>query len=326
MDRTETPPKRAYALQKYLLLHSQHETLQCQQRRRGSTSNTQIAGPATMTRRSSLPALVDEGVLREAEDGENKLISVIEQIKCTLTDLLSSESVKDDNRYRMWVQTRLMNAEKELRGFRMLDCERRGSDSNLENSYPTSCIMSAVTVAINRDHRELADYYKEILNAPDNNTATRWQNQFTWALNRHLVAEELVLYPAFESILGERGRIIVHRGQFEHQDMKEKLKNFQSLEAGTAEFMPALKSLMDDLAQCINKEEMVDLPALDKALSSEQSNNLERSFHHIKSLAPSRSHPFALNTPLLGTVALMLAAPFDQLGDMFRHGWDNVSG
>lgn len=57
--------------------------------------------------------------------------------------------------------------------------------------------------------------------------------------------------------------------------MKEKLNNFQSLEAGTAEFMPALKSLMDELAQCINEEEMVDLPALDKALSSEQSNNLE---------------------------------------------------
>ena len=112
-----------------------------------------------------------------------------------------------------------MNAEKELRGFRMLDCERRGSDGNLENSYPTSYMMSTVTVAISRDHRELADYYKEILNAPDNDTATRWQNQFTWALARHLVAEELVLYPAFASILGERGRIIVDRGQFEHQDV-----------------------------------------------------------------------------------------------------------
>jgi hypothetical protein len=100
--------------------------------------------------------------------------------------------------------------------------------------------------------------------------------------------------------------------------MKEKLNNFQSLEAGTAEFMPALKSLMEDLAQCINEEEMVDLPALDKALSSEHSNSLERAFYRTKSLAPSRSHPVALNTPLVGTVAWMLAAPFDQLGDLFR--------
>ncbi|KFY38806.1 hypothetical protein V494_04200 [Pseudogymnoascus sp. VKM F-4513 (FW-928)] len=134
-----------------------------------------------MTRRLSLPALVDESVLREVEDGENKLISVIEQVKCTLTDLLSSKGVKDDTQ------------------------------------------------------------------------------------------------------------------------MKEKLNNFQSLEAGTVEFMLALKSLIEDLAHYINEEEMVDLPALDKALSSKHSNNLERAFHRTKS-----------------TVAWMLAAPFDQLSDLFR--------
>ncbi|KFY01861.1 hypothetical protein O988_02492, partial [Pseudogymnoascus sp. VKM F-3808] len=178
-------------------------------------------------------------------------------------------------------------------------------------------MVSTVTVAIGRDHRELTDYYKEFLNALDNDAATRWQNQFTWALTRHLVAEELVMYPAFERILGERGRFIVDRGQSEHQDIKEKLNHFQSLEAGTVEFMPSLKSLMDDLAQCINEEEMVDLPALDKALSNKQSNDLERSFHRTKLLAPSRSHPVASNTSLLGTVAWMLAAPFDQLGNLF---------
>ncbi|KFX93344.1 hypothetical protein O988_06862 [Pseudogymnoascus sp. VKM F-3808] len=282
--------------------------------------------PTTRTLSSFLSAHVDESIFGEAEDGENKLLSVIEQIKCTLTDLLNSEGVKDDTRYRMWVQTRLMNTEKELRGFRTANCERMGSESNPENLCPTPYVMSTVTVAISRDHRELADYYKKVLNAPDNDTATRWQNQFVWALTRHLVAEELVLYPAFEDILGERGRIIVDRGQLEHQSMKEKLNSFQSLEAGTAEFMPALKSLMDDLAQCINEEEMVDLPALDRSLSSEQSDDLERSFHRTKSLAPSRSHPVALNTPFLGTVAwILVAAPFDQLGDLFRKFPDETS-
>jgi hypothetical protein len=136
------------------------------------------------------------------------------QIKCTLTDLLNSKGVKDDSRYRLWVQTRLMNAEKELKGLRSRDYETNGSIGILENPCPTS--KSTVTVAISKDHRELADYYKKILNAPDSETATCWQNQSTWALARHLVAEEFVLYPAFE-ILGERGRIIVNRGQFEHQ-------------------------------------------------------------------------------------------------------------
>ena len=106
MNRTEKPPERAYALQKYLLLHSQHEALQCQQQRRGSISNAQLVGPSTMTRRPSLSALNDESVLGEIEYSENKLINVTEQIKCTLTDLLNSEGVKDDSRYRTWVQNR----------------------------------------------------------------------------------------------------------------------------------------------------------------------------------------------------------------------------
>lgn len=106
--------------------------------------------------------------------------------------------------------------------------------------------------------------------------------------------------------------------------IKEKLKNFQSLKAGTAEFIPALKSLIDTLASCINDEEMADLPALDKALSIEQSNSLEISFRRIKSVAPSRSHPVVPNTPLLETVAWMLAAPFDQLGDLFRRFPDEI--
>ncbi|KFZ25475.1 hypothetical protein V502_00046, partial [Pseudogymnoascus sp. VKM F-4520 (FW-2644)] len=96
MNRTEKPPERAYALQKYLLLHSQHEALQRQQQRRGSISNAQLVGPSTMTRRPSLSALNDESVLGEIEYSENKLINVTEQIKCTLTDLLNSEGVKDD--------------------------------------------------------------------------------------------------------------------------------------------------------------------------------------------------------------------------------------
>lgn len=40
------------------------------------------------------------------------------QIKTTLTDLLNCESVRADSRYRMWVQERLMDAERELKGGR----------------------------------------------------------------------------------------------------------------------------------------------------------------------------------------------------------------
>lgn len=77
--------------------------------------------------------------------------------------------------------------------------------------------MSTITDVLSKDHRELVHYYKKVLNAPDTDTATCWQNQFVWALARHLVAEELVVYPAFEKVLGDRGRIITDKDKSEHQ-------------------------------------------------------------------------------------------------------------
>lgn len=82
-------------------------------------------------RRSSLPAIIDENILGELEEEEGKLKNVNEQIKCTLTDLLNCESVRNDRQYRMWVQTRLMNTEKELKGDRAKSCDRRRRESDV---------------------------------------------------------------------------------------------------------------------------------------------------------------------------------------------------
>lgn len=64
----------------------------------------------------------------EIEEDENKLKDVNLQIKSTLTELLNCESVRNDRKYRMWIQTRLMDAEKELKVSRTRSCERRRSD------------------------------------------------------------------------------------------------------------------------------------------------------------------------------------------------------
>jgi len=162
---TSKDPERGLALQKYLLLHSQHDALQkhlslitpshasppsnSHLRRTSQTSSLssspsddsylsspprfhQRSGslprpnrPVMKTRRSSLPAVIDESLLGEMEEDESKLKSVNQQIKSTLTDLLNCESVRGDRRYRMWVQTRLMDAEKELKGSRSRSCEKR---------------------------------------------------------------------------------------------------------------------------------------------------------------------------------------------------------
>jgi hypothetical protein len=180
---TQKSPEHGLALQKYLLLHSQHDALQKHldqittslptttrtspsrspdryryaslssspgsgfedgmflassppssfrgnHHRSGSVATPPSRRPVIKARRSSLPTVIDESILGEIEEDEMKLKDVNLQIKSTLTDLLNCESVRGDKRYRMWVQTRLMDAERELKENRCRSCFRRMSEDN----------------------------------------------------------------------------------------------------------------------------------------------------------------------------------------------------
>jgi hypothetical protein len=63
---------------------------------------------------------------------------------------------------------------------------------------------------------------------------------------------------------------------------------------------------------------MADLPALDDALCIEDSKSLAKSFSRTKVFVPSRSHPMAPSKPPFDTIAGLIAAPFDYLGDLLR--------
>lgn len=170
---TSRNSERGYALQKYLLLHSQHDALQKHlnqimpslpaptasssrghyressssssfssspsddgfmpssptafrnHHRSGSLPRPHARRPILKTRRSSLPAVIDENTVVEIESDESKIKDVNQQIKSTLTDLLNCDSVRADARYRKWVQSRLMDTERELQGSKSRNCERR---------------------------------------------------------------------------------------------------------------------------------------------------------------------------------------------------------
>lgn len=83
--------------------------------------------------------------------------------------------------------------------------------------------LSALTSAIKRDHRDLESHYNNIMCSnptSDPDTAARWQNQFVWTLARHSVAEELVVYPAFEKhIPSGAGKAMADKDRGEHQNV-----------------------------------------------------------------------------------------------------------
>ena len=76
--------------------------------------------------------------------------------------------------------------------------------------------MSTISDAIKKDHEEINEYANNIRVAADDDSKTRWQNQFTWELARHSIGEELVVYPAFAKYLGSKGQEMADKDRAEH--------------------------------------------------------------------------------------------------------------
>jgi len=186
------------------------------------------------------------------------------------------------------------------------------------NNFSARVAMSTISDAIKKDHQEILEYAKNIREATDDDTKTRWQNQFTWELARHSIGEELVVYPAFAKHLGNEGQAIADKDRAEHQPVKEALYTFQKLKPSSPDFLPTLEALMKDLIPHIKEEENDDLPALEKAMSTTDSESLATSFGRTKAFVPSRSHPSAPSKPPFETVVGLMTAPLDHLGDIFR--------
>ncbi|KAI2775976.1 hypothetical protein F4815DRAFT_486232 [Daldinia loculata] len=145
-----------FAMHKYLLLQNQHEELRqhmhdlCPSYTTSSTAVTSpsvsptrsfsgspslklSSSPSRNHRRSSLSSIrssgyrgsqtqlepvLDESLIEEMAAEEQKLFDVNEGLKRALTELLNCETVRKDQEMRTWVQTRLMDTERELRSGR----------------------------------------------------------------------------------------------------------------------------------------------------------------------------------------------------------------
>ncbi|KAI5268860.1 hemerythrin HHE cation binding domain protein [Aureobasidium subglaciale] len=175
-----------------------------------------------------------------------------------------------------------------------------------------------VSELIKHDHAELRIYKNNIINGANGDEKRRWQNQFVWELARHSIAEELVVYPAMEKNI-PGGKEMANRDRLEHQKVKDLLYHFQNLRPGDKEFTPVLDALWENLENHIKEEESHDLPLLEKHTPPIDSANLSTDFDRCKMFVPTRSHPMAPNTGgPFETVASLMTAPLDRLGDMFR--------
>jgi hemerythrin superfamily protein len=80
--------------------------------------------------------------------------------------------------------------------------------------------MSTISDAVIEDHREMEEYYNEVVNSTNHEHQQRFGNQFIWELARHSVGEELVVYPAMEKYLGAKGKELVERDRRDHHEVR----------------------------------------------------------------------------------------------------------
>ncbi|KAI1767141.1 hypothetical protein GGR53DRAFT_144473 [Hypoxylon sp. FL1150] len=94
--------------------------------RRSSQSSTHSSGYYRCNSQTQLEPVLDESLIVEMAVGEQRLFDVNEGLKRALTELLNCDTVRKDQAMRTWVQTRLMDTERELRSGR----RRRSHSSN----------------------------------------------------------------------------------------------------------------------------------------------------------------------------------------------------
>jgi hypothetical protein len=93
--------------------------------------------------------------------------------------------------------------------------------------------------------------------------------------------------------------------------------NLRSLSPSDSDFESTLDNLCANLSHHIEEEQNANLHALKKALPEGGAGTLAKSFGRTKHFY-SNSHPMAPDKPPYETVAGLMVAPLDKLGDLFR--------
>ncbi|CAG8939917.1 unnamed protein product [Penicillium salamii] len=198
-------------------------------------------------------------------------------------------------------------------------------ERTFKSTASTPSFHTRILPTIKHDHQELVYHSQKIFTSTNPDEQTRYQNQFTWELARHLIGEELVVYPAIIASLSD-GQEAADRNRMEHQGIKEKLKIFQDLASTDPRFVPTLRGLMDDFGIHARHEEDVELPRLESMLSKDESVEMTKSLDRTKVFVPSRSHPHSPVKPPFESVAGLITAPIDSVADLFRKWPDGKKG
>jgi hypothetical protein len=175
----------------------------------------------------------------------------------------------------------------------------------------------SIVEQLKREHKEIKIYFKQYEDHFLNKNfveAQKWFNQFAWALTRHMICEEIVVYPWFE----QNSMYNINHNRNEHQEVKENLHKLDAMEVTNPSSYPIAKKTFEAVFAHIAHEEEHELPELEKKATLVELKRLDEMYMLYRKIVPSEPHPLAPNTPVLATLAGLLLTPYDKIKEAFK--------
>ena len=154
-----------------------------------------------------------------------------------------------------------------------------------------------VVDVLTTDHHEVLDLIAQIKSTTNTEERRDLADTVISELVRHSVAEEMYVYPAMRKHL-ENGDEAVQHDVEEHKELEKTMKQLESVDAGTPEFVGLIAQLEDILRDHVSDEEDEQFPLLRAKIPRDELIEMAKKVNTAKEIAPTRPHPGAPNNQL----------------------------
>lgn len=169
------------------------------------------------------------------------------------------------------------------------------------------------------DHREMERLYAQFEQTPPDEEDRRQAlaNDLIRELSVHAIVEEMYLYPLTAEAVAN-GEQLAEHSLDEHQEIKDRLADLDDMRASDSDYGRQLEAVMSAVTHHVEEEEGELFPALRRAVAPERLVQAGERMRRAKTVAPTRPHPAAPNTPPGNKILGAFAAIVDKIRDSAR--------
>jgi len=178
--------------------------------------------------------------------------------------------------------------------------------------------MDAIALLKN-DHKTVNELFKRFEKAGDNahKTKTKLVEKIIQALSVHAAIEEMAFYPFVKGV-NESLTADVLESLEEHHVAKWLLSELDGMSSTDERFDAKVTVLIENVRHHVEEEEKEMFPAVRKALSRSDLDDLGAVLARAKKVAPTRPHPKAPDEPPFNVIAGLVSGLIDRARETGR--------